>query len=210
MSRDQFIGVKNFHLAEITDEDNLTYATPVAIPGLVQMQASRTTSSEPSYADDDVWLEDESDTGGEGTISIRDILSSSTIRELIADLSGYLVTSEGDILALSDGQRKPCAIMCERSATSGHGQRKLWYYCKLGKPEFDAATKEDTPQAGQLDIPFTYRPVKLAEGVTATTRDSFYGNSSYATFFNAVVKTVTPKTRTVSKTAANAATTTKE
>ena len=193
MARDQFIGVKNFHIAELTDEDSLTYASPVAVPGLVQMQASRTTNNEPSYADDEVWIEEESDTGGEGTISIRDILTSAAVRELIARLSGYLVTTEGDLLAISDATRNPCALMCERSAHGGHGQRKLWYCCKLGKPEFDASTKEDTASAGQLDIPFTYRPIKLAEGVSATTRDSFYGNSTYADFFSAVVKTTTAK-----------------
>ncbi|MBQ9005782.1 MAG: hypothetical protein IJ092_05350 [Atopobiaceae bacterium] len=193
MARDQFIGVKNFHLAELTDEENLTYGTPVAIAGLVQMQASRATNNEPSYADDEVWIEEESDTGGEGTISIRDILSNQDARELIARLSGYLVTAEGDLLAIVGASRNPCAILCERSAHSGHGQRKLWYCCTLGKPEFDASTKEETPTAGQLDIPFTYRPIKLAEGISATTRDSFYGNSTYAGFFDAVVKTTAAK-----------------
>ena len=193
MPRDAFIGVKNFHIAEMTAESTLTYATPVAIPGLVQMQASRSVESGPSYADDEVWINDETDNGGEGTISIRDILSSGTIRELIAKLSGYLITSEGDILALSNPTKVPCAIMCERSAHGGHGQRKLWYKCWLGKPDFDASTKEGSPNVGQLDIPFTYEPVQLAEGVIVTTRDSFYGNSTYADFFEAVVKTYTAK-----------------
>ena len=189
MSRDGFIGVKNFHIAEMTAEDTLTYATPVAVPGLVQMQASRTTNNEPSYADDDVWIDASSDTGGEGTISIRDVLTSSTIRNLIAKLTGYFLTAEGDLLALTNAEDKFCCLMCERSAHGGHGQRKLWYKCKLGKPEFDASTKEDTPSVGQLDIPFTFSPVELGTGVTCTTRDSFYGNSTYADFFSAVVKT---------------------
>ena len=189
MSRDGFIGVKNLHLAKMTNVDSLTYATPVAIPGTVQMQASRNTSNDPSYADDEVWIDSENDTGGEGTISIRDVLSSETVRNLIAELCGYFITAEGDLLALTNADKAPCAIMCERTAYSGHGQRKLWYKAYLGKPSFDAATKEDKKTIGQLDIPFRYEPVTLGEGVTCTTRDSFYGNSTYSSFFSAVVKT---------------------
>ena len=60
------------------------------------------------------------------------------------------------------------------------------------KPDFDASTKEANATVGQIDIPFTFYPIKLAEGVIATTRDSFYGNSTYEDFFEAVVKTTTP------------------
>ena len=194
MARDGLIGVKNFHIAPITDLETLTYDTPIDIgskAGLVSISADRSLSEEPAYANDEVWINARTDTGGTGTIAIRDI-TDETVRETIADLTGYLVTTEGDILALADKAPKPCAIMCEQTGYI-HGRRKLFYHCELGKPNFSAQSKEQNAQIGQIEIPFTYYPVKLAEGVTATTRDSFYGNSTYATFFEAVVKTVTPK-----------------
>lgn len=190
MARDGFIGVKNLHLAPLTDVDALTYETPVAIPGAVQIQASRSLSEEPSYADDEVWINAKSDTGGTGTLSLRDVVSVAAIRALIARLTGYVVTSEGDVLG-TDKAPVPCAILCEQSGYL-HGRRKLFYYCELSKPDFDASTKEANATVGQIDIPFTFYPIKLAEGVIATTRDSFYGNSTYEDFFEAVVKTTTP------------------
>lgn len=192
--RDGFIGVKNLHLAPLTDVDSLTYETPVHIPGTVQIQAKRSIDDNPSYADDEVWLNAKADTGGDGTISIRDILSDAAVRELIAKLTGYMVTTEGDILA-TEANPEPCCVMCEQTGYI-HGRRKLFYYCELGKPDFDAATKEDKANVGQLDIPFIYKPLKLSESVKATTRDSFYGNSTYNDWFKAVVTTVEPKTTT--------------
>ena len=183
MARDGFIGVKNFHLAPMTDPDTLTYDTPIDIgtkAGLVSIQADRSTSNDPVYANDEVWIDAETDTGGSGTIAIRDI-NDETVRETIAALTGYLVTTEGDILALTNVAPPHCAVMCEQTGYI-HGRRKLFYDCKLGKPNFSASTKEGNTQVGQLEIPFTYYPAKLAEGVTATTRDSFYGNSTYNGF----------------------------
>jgi len=194
MARDGFIGVKNLHLAPLTNVDTATFGTPVDIgskAGLVSIQASRSVNSDPSYANDETWINANTDTGGTGTIAIRDI-TDETVRETIAEFTGYLVTSEGDVLALADVQPKPCAIMCEQTGYI-HGRRKVFYHCELGKPDFDAQTKEDKTSVGQISIPFTYYPLKLAEGVRATTRDSFYGNSTYDDFFTAVVKTVTPK-----------------
>lgn len=194
MARDGFVGVKNFHLAPITDLATLTYGTPVDIgsnAGLVSIQADRSTSEDPAYANDEVWINARTDTGGTGTIAIRDI-NNTTVRETIAKHTGYLVTTEGDILALSNVSPEPCAILCEQTGYI-HGRRKLFYHCELGKPNFSASTKEGNTQVGQIEIPFTYYPVELATGVFVTTRDSFYGNSTYDDFFEAVVKTATAK-----------------
>ena len=194
MARDGYVGVKNLHLAPITNLTSLTYATPVDVGskvGAVSIQADRSVSNDPAYANDEIWINADTDTGGTGTLAIREF-GDTTVRELIADLTGYLVTSEGDILALANPEKKPCAILCEQSGYI-HGRRKLFYHCELGKPNFSAQTKEGKTQVGQIEIPFTYYPIEIATGVMVTTRDSFYGNSTYADFFTAVVKTATPK-----------------
>lgn len=185
--RDGFIGVNRFALAKITDVDSLTYAEPVDVPSIVGMSASRGDDSNPSYARDEVWIDAKSDTGGDGSFRIRDILSDPTLRNLLAELSGYLITAEGDLLDVGDPV--PCAILCERSAYLGSGQRKLFYWAEIGKPNFEVETKEDSTEIGEVEYPFTFKRVQLAEGVRCSTRDSFPGNSTYANFFDAVVKT---------------------
>ena len=195
MARDGSVGVKNLHLAPINDLDTLSYAKPIDIgsyAGLVSMSADRNVSSDPAYANDDVWINAQTDTGGTGTITIRDI-TNPHVREVIAYFTGYMVTTEGDVLALADEPAKPCAILCEQTGYI-HGRRKLFYHCELGKPNFSAQTKEANTQVGSVEIPFTFYPVELAAGVRASTRDSFYGNSTYEGWFNAVVKTASAKT----------------
>lgn len=185
--RDGFIGVNKFALAEITDPSGLTYAKPVDVPSIVGMSASRGDDSNPSYAADEVWIDAQPDTGGDGSFRIRDILSDPTLRNLLAKLSGYLITAEGDLLDVGDPT--PCAILCERSAYLGKGQRKCFYWCEIGKPDFEVETKEDSTEIGEIEYPFTFKRVQLAEGVRCSTRDSFPGNSTYESFFSEVVKT---------------------
>ena len=194
MARDAFVGLKALYLAELTDEDELTYETPVDIgtkAGAVSIAASREISTDAAYANDDTWIEAETDSGGTGTLEIRDILTDSTVRETIAKLTGYLITTEGDLLA-TDKPSKPCALLCEQSGYI-HGRRKCFYKIKMRKPDFEAKTKEGSTTIGSLSIPFSYYKVKLADGVVTSTRDSFYGNSTYNTFFDAVVKTYAEK-----------------
>lgn len=194
MAHDAFVGLKALYLAEMTDEDTPTYAEPVDIAtkaGAVSISASREISNDAAYANDDVWIDAETDNGGTGTLEIRDILTDSTVRETIAKLTGYLITTEGDVLA-TDKPSKPCALLCEQSGYI-HGRRKCFYKVKLRKPDFEAQTKEGSTTIGSLSIPFNFYKVKLADGVNASTRDSFYGNSTYADFFNAVVLTTAEK-----------------
>lgn len=194
MAHDAFVGLKALYLAEMTDEDTPTYAVPVDIAtkaGAVSISASREISNDAAYANDDVWIDAETDNGGSGTLEIRDIMTDTTVRELIAKLTGYLITTEGDVLA-TDRASVPCALLCEQSGYI-HGRRKCFYKVKMRKPDFEAKTKEGSTTIGSLSIPFNFYKVKLAEGVNASTRDSFYGNSTYADFFTAVVLTTAEK-----------------
>ena len=194
MPRDGFVGVKNLHIAEMTNTETLTYATPVDVGsyvGLVSIQIQRSIGENPAYANDEEWLKARTDTGGTGTLSIRDANHKAS-RDLLARLAGYIITTEGDLLA-TDNPPIPCALMVERTGYI-HGQRKLLYWVEFGKPDFEANTKEENAEVGQLDIPFSFKPVELADGVRTATRDSFYGNSTYDDFFDAVVKTATAMT----------------
>ena len=190
--RQGFFGVKNCHIALLTAESPLTYAEPVAVPGTVEISADAEVSSEAAYADDMVWIDGTTNNGFSGTLSLRDTVSTPTLRELFAKLSGYAIDANGRILGLTQRAPQTFALMCEKTGTNVN-QRRCWYYCQLTPPSFDAATKEDNAEITQLDYEFTARPVTLPSGEVASHYDDFTGSETFDDFFEAVDTAIVEK-----------------
>ena len=89
MARNGFFGVRNSHFAECTDEATLTYKKPVHVPGTVEISMEPSVETGTSHADNEVWLEEQQDNGGSGTMSFYDTESSDEVRKLIAELVGW-------------------------------------------------------------------------------------------------------------------------
>lgn len=72
MARNGFFGVRNSHFAIVTDEDKLTYEKPVHVAGTVEIGMEPSVETGTSHADNEVWLEEQQDNGGSGTMSFYD------------------------------------------------------------------------------------------------------------------------------------------
>ncbi len=188
MARNGFFGVRNSHFAPIIDEDKLTYEKPVHVAGTVEISMEPTVESATSHADNDVWLEEQQDSGGSGTMSFYDTESTPELRKLIADLVGYTIASDGRTILSANRNPKPFAFFCEQP---GHvlGRRRCLLMCQLAKPKQTLTSTQGTPEITQLDYPFTWKPV-IPPGGTADDRtsgyDSFTGLPDYDTFFEGV------------------------
>lgn len=193
MARNGYFGVKNSHIAKMTDETALEYDAPVHVPGTVNIKLEVTSNSASPHADNEVWLDKDQDNGGTGSMVFYDIESDLAIRELIADITGYGLAATGEVLELADKVPPFFAFMCEQP---GHtmGKRSCKYKCKAGKPSYEFKTTEDTPEIAQVEIPFTYRPVTLKNGTRMSGFSSFEGLASYKDFFKAVNTELAVKT----------------
>ena len=186
--RNGYFGVRNSHIAICTDEEKLTYEKPVHIAGTVEISMEPSVESGTSHADNSVWLEEQQDNGGSGTMSFYDTESTPELRKLIADLVGYEITKDGRTNMKANKKPKPFAFMCEQP---GHalGRRRCLLMCHLSKPTLDMKTTEDSPEITQLDYPFTWKPI-VPPGGTEDDRtsgyDSFTGVTGYDTFFDSV------------------------
>ncbi len=186
--RNGYFGVRNSHVAICNDEEKLTYEKPVHIAGTVEISMEPSVESGTSHADNDVWLDEQQDNGGSGTMSFYDTESTPELRQLIADLVGYEITKDGRTNMKANKKPKPFAFMCEQP---GHvsGRRRCLLMCQLSKPSLDMKTTEDSPEITQLDYPFKWKPI-VPPGGTADDRtsgyDSFTGVTGYDTFFDAV------------------------
>lgn len=188
MARNGFFGVRNSHFAIVLDEDKLTYEKPVHVAGTVEIGMEPSVETGTSHADNEVWLEEQQDNGGSGTMSFYDTEGTPELRQLIADLVGYEITADGRTNLKANKKPKKFAFMCEQP---GHvtGRRRCLLMCQLAKPSQTLTTNSDTPEITQLDYPFTWKPV-VPPGGTADDRtsgyDSFTGLPDYETFFDAV------------------------
>lgn len=193
MPRNGFFGVKNAHFAIITDEDKLTYEAPVHVEGTVAISMEPGVEEATSYADNDVWLQEQQDNGGSGTMSFYDTESTPELRALIAELVGYEIAATGQTILSANKKPKPFAFMCEQP---GHvlGRRRCLYYCRLGKPKTEANTNKESPEITQLDYGFTWKPITLPSGTRTSGYDSFTGLSDYEEFFKTVNTALTAKT----------------
>lgn len=193
MARNGFFGVKNTHIALLKDADALTYATPVSIPGTVEIKATPSVNTETSYADNEPWIEKQQDNGGSGTLSFFDTDGTPEMRKLFARLTGCEVDATGRILGSSGKDPERFALMCEQP---GHvtGKRRCYLDCQLSKPSMDAKTIEDKPSITQLDYDFTWKPVTLSTGWRGSYYDSYSDINGYDKFFDEVDTALKPAT----------------
>lgn len=188
MARNGFFGVRNSHFAVCTDEEKLTYDKPVHVAGTVEISMEPSVESGASHADNEVWLEEQQDNGGSGTMSFLDTDSTPELRRLIADLVGYAIAEDGRTVLSANRQPKPFAFMCEQP---GHvlGRRRCLLMCKMSKPSQTMKTLEGSPDITQLDYPFTWKPVTPPGGTpedNTSGYDSFTGLPDYEGFFDEV------------------------
>lgn len=198
--RQGFFGIKNTHIALITNEEELTFDTPVSIPGTVNLSVDAEIGTSASYADNEVWIDGQQDNGFTGTITFFDTWSTSELRALFAKLTGRAIDTKGREMGIADRDPQPFALMCEQPGSVA-GKRICYYHCQLTKPSMEAATNEDSPEIQELSYDFTIRPVTITNGEGAsanTVRTTYYadyeGSTTYSTFFNAVDKTCTEAT----------------
>lgn len=192
MARNGFFGVKNAHLARLTNEDTFEYEKPIHIPGTVEIKIAPSIEQSTSHGDNDTWLEKYQDNSGSITWSIYDIESTPELRALLADIIGFDIDAKGRLLATSGKTPKPFAFMCEQP---GHvvGKRRCIYRCMCKPASVDAKTLEEKPDITQLDYEITFRPVTLPTGWRGSYIDTYGDIEGYDKFFEEVDITVTPQ-----------------
>ncbi|WP_294379463.1 major tail protein [uncultured Senegalimassilia sp.] len=191
MPRNGFFGVKNSHIAVLSDEDAFTYATPVKIPGTVEIKMEPSVETSTSYGDNEPWLDKNQDNGGTGTISFYDTESTAEMRKLFADIVGFDIDAKGRVLGTSGKKPKKFAFMCEQPGEV-ISKRRCFLECQLKAPSMDAKTLEEKPDITQLDYDLTWRPVTLPTKWRGSFYDSYSDLEDYDKFFEKVDIQLTP------------------
>jgi len=172
-------GLKNVYYSVITLTNNVpSYATPVAIPGAVNLSLSPAGEKVEFYADDLLYYGTNTNQGYEGTLEIALIPNS-----FRAGVMGETVDANGAYVENSGVTPKNFALMFEFSGDAS-ATRHVLYNVNAARPEVKGSskTKNIEPQTESLSI--TASPAVDTYDVKAAL--PYSTDASYTGFFTSV------------------------
>lgn len=171
-------GLKNVHYSVITVANGVpSYATPVPIPGAVNLSLPPAGEKTEFYADDIAYYQAWANDGYEGTLEIALIPDS-----FRTDVLGETEDANGALIENANAVPKEFALMFEFNGDV-KANRHVLYNCSTSRPNVEGKTKEKRvdPQTETLNI--TASPAVDTGDVKAKIA---YGKTGYDTFFSTV------------------------
>ena len=132
-------GLKNCHYAKATfDEDgNVTYATPVRLPGAVSLSLDPEGENENFYADDIVYYVLNNNAGYEGDLELALIPE-----EFLKDILHEEEDANGVLAENANSEFERFALLFEFTGDK-NAIRHVLYCCSASRPSMEGETKED-------------------------------------------------------------------
>ena len=175
-------GLKNCHYAKATlnpATNTVTFATPVAIPGAVNLSLDPEGDTEPFYADDMVYYTTTANNGYTDDLEIARLPDS-----IRMDILKETEDANGVLIEDSTVETEHFALLFEFSGDKKKIRHCL-YYCSASRPTIEGKTNEDSKevQTETLEITATPLPSGLVKVKTGTnTTDAVY-NAWYGSVY---------------------------
>lgn len=164
-------GIRNAYYAKIesTGEDGApTFATPVPLPGAVNLSLSAEGGLTNFYADDVVYFVTSANNGYSGDFEIAKIPDQ--FRE---DILGETASTTDNVLIEKAGvQPANFALLFEFETPSGKSIRNVLYNCTATRPSMEGATTTDSIEVQTETISITASPLTGSGMVKAKTTDT--------------------------------------
>lgn len=180
-------GLSNVQIAKITYGENnaITYGTPFALKGAVNLSLDAAGESADFYADNTKYFSDAANQGYTGTLEVA-LINEKFRTDILGqykDINGALIENKDDVLA-------DFALGCQFEGDS-KGTRYWFYLCKVSRPSISSQTIETskTPVTDTLNITITPR---ITDGNVMAKMEATEDNvTAYNGFFSAVYEKVT-------------------
>lgn len=171
-------GLSNVHYATYTESDGeITFDTPIPIPGAVSMESEPVGESTKFYADNMVYYVANSNQGYEATLNIAKIP-----QQFAIDALGEELDSTDNVLnELANSQGKPFALLFQFEGDV-KATRHVLYNCTANRPTISSETKEEGTEITPSELTLNASPIKIGDKLlvktktTATTTDSIYNS----------------------------------
>lgn len=186
MSNKITYGLKNVHYAVLTNNAGvITYATPVALPGGIEISLEARGDMVEFFADNVVYYSAPNNQGYEGTLKLANIPDS-----FLQDVLGeQLDETDGVLTEVSNATTKNFALLFEFEGDE-KAVRHVLYNCSANRPTVGSTTKTDNVEPNENELSFiaTGRATdnKVKTKTTATTNQTIY-NGWYTEVYEKVV-----------------------
>ena len=153
-------GLSKLYYAILTEGSTNAWATPVAIPGAVNMDISDNGSSNTFYADNIAYYKSISNNGYTGSLEVAQIPD-----KMLTDVWGMTISAEGVLLEKTGVQPKPFALLFQVD-TDGVDELNLFYrVVPTSKPTSKPASVEDS--VTPFTTSFDFEALPLVTGAAA-------------------------------------------
>lgn len=178
MSNKVKFGLKNVHYAVVTESSGVvSYGTPVAMPGAVNLTLSAVGENVTFHADDQIYFEENTNNGYDGSLEVALIPDS-----FRTDVLGDTVDTNGAIIENANATVKKFALMFEFDGDAKK-TRHVLYNVLPTRPDIEGATKTNTKEPKTESMNIAVRPALDTRDVKAKVKQ---GDTGYDTFFTAV------------------------
>lgn len=169
-------GLKNVHYAPIEEKDGeITYDTPIRVPGAVSLELTPRGELAEFYADNMLYYSASSNDGYDGTLSIANIPEQFAIDALGEEKD----EDDGVLTEKADSKQKDFALMFEFDGDK-KATRHVLYKCSANRPTVSGETTTNTkePQPNELTFISSARETDYAvkTKTTSETSEEIYDN----------------------------------
>lgn len=176
-------GLKNVHFAKMIVSEqggSISYATPVRIPGAVNLSLEPQGDKADFNADDVIFFSDYANNGYSGDLEVAKIPD-----EFLTEILGQTVDENGAIIEASGDKSSKFALMFEVNGDV-NAKRVVYYNCSASRPKAEASTVGETKEPKTDTITITASARSTDELVKASLEPSEQNKTIYDKFYEKV------------------------
>lgn len=169
-------GIKNVHIFPITinESGEVSYGSPIALPGAVAMTLAPVGETTPFYADDIEYFSSTTNGGYDGTLELAYVTD-----EFLETIFSFKKDTKNILTENVDDEFKRFAMAFEFN-TDATKERQIFYNCKANRPNVEgttvAATKEVKTQTLNLQCRPAFDTGHVKSKTTSETDETVYNN----------------------------------
>lgn len=176
-------GLKNVHFAKmiVSEEDgSISYATPIKIPGAVNLSLDPQGDKADFNADDVVFFSDYANNGYSGDLEVAKIPDS-----FLTEILGQTTDSNGALIESSEDKSSKFALMFEVNGDV-NATRVVYYNCTASRPKTEASTIGETKEPKTDTITITASARSTDNQVKASLCPTEKNKAIYDAFYKKV------------------------